>query len=86
MQTFKIKFFCLTCKHANLCGSQYKKKFKWLDGGLEPPTSELPVHCSTNFICWMLAEFVLILFIKPEVPKTSNINISGYLNNITIEL
>ena len=23
-------------------------KIKWLDGGLEPPTSGLPVHCSTT--------------------------------------
>ena len=23
-------------------------KIKWLDGGHEPPTSGLPVHCSTN--------------------------------------
>ena len=23
-------------------------KIKWLDEGLEPPTSELPVHCSTT--------------------------------------
>ena len=23
-------------------------KIKWLDGGLEPPTSGLPVHCSTS--------------------------------------
>ena len=33
-------------------GNQYEflkhPKTKWLDGGLEPPTSELPVHCSTT--------------------------------------
>ena len=23
-------------------------KIKWLDGGLEPPTSGLPVHCPTT--------------------------------------
>ena len=34
-------------------GNQYKflthpKIIKWLDGGLEPPTSGFPVHCSTT--------------------------------------
>ena len=33
-------------------GNQYEflkhPKIKWLDGGLEPPTSGLPVHCSTT--------------------------------------
>ena len=30
-------------------------------------------------------EFVSISFIKPDVHKTLNINISGYVNNIIIE-
>ena len=34
----------------------------------------------------MLMEFVLISFIKPDELKTLNINISGYVNNIIIEL
>ena len=33
-------------------GNQYEfrkhPKIKWLDGGLESPTSGLPVHCSTT--------------------------------------
>ena len=33
----------------------------------------------------MRKEFVLISFTKPEERKTSNINISGYVNNIVIE-
>ena len=33
----------------------------------------------------MLTEYVLISFIKPEVRKTLNINISGYVNNILIK-
>ena len=55
-------------------GNQYEfrklPKIKWLDGGIES----------------MLMELVLISFIKPDVRKTLNINISGYVNNITIEL
>ena len=34
----------------------------------------------------MLTEFVLIFFIKLDVRKTLNINISGYVNYIIIEL
>ena len=34
----------------------------------------------------MLTDFVLISFIKPEERKTLNIIISGYVNNITVEL
>ena len=34
----------------------------------------------------MRKEFVLISFIKLEERKTLNINISGYVNNIIIEL
>ena len=34
----------------------------------------------------MLTEFELISLIKPEVRKTLNINIFGYVNNIIIEL
>ena len=39
-----------------------------------------------QFYLRMLTEFVLISFIKPEERKTLNINISGYVNNIIIEL
>ena len=34
----------------------------------------------------MLTDFVLISFIKPEECKTLNIIISGYVNNIIIQL
>ena len=51
-------------------GNQYEflthPKIKGLDGGLEPPTSGLPVHC---FDFRMRKEFVLISFIKPEERK-----------------
>ena len=38
------------------------------------------------FKFWMLTEFVLIFIIKPDFRKTFDINISGYANNIIIEL
>ena len=43
---FQVKVFWLNE------GNQYElrkhPKIKWLDGGLEPPISGLPVHCSTR--------------------------------------
>ena len=41
-------FACIWLYKENQNEFLKQPKIKWLDGGLEPPTSELPVHCSTT--------------------------------------
>ena len=38
------------------------------------------------FKSWLLADFELISLIKPDICKNLNIDISGYVNNITNKL
>ena len=39
-------------------------KIKWLDGGLEPPTSGLPAHCSTTWANLTHFHMLLIAYMK----------------------
>ena len=41
-------FACIWLYKGNQNEFRTHPKIKWLDGGLEPPTSGLPVHCSTT--------------------------------------
>ena len=57
----RLCFYLLQCQY------EFRKhpKIKWLDGGLKPLTSGLPIHCSINLA--NLANFLKPLIVNMNV-------------------